>query len=123
MRLKNIGHQSWYLIKESFNSFIDDNAIKLSASLSYYTIFSLPPLLIIVISVCGVFFGEKAVRGEVFGRINGLVGNETALQIQEAIKNVKLSDSSVFATVMGIIILLIGASGVFAEIQSSVNYI
>jgi len=100
-----------------------DNALKLSAALSYYTIFSLPPLLIIIISLCGFFFGADAVRGELFGQINGLVGNEAALQIQETIKNVSLSKSSVFATTLGLVVILIGASGVFAEIQDSINFI
>lgn len=117
--IKKIG----YLLKETFTQFIEDDAIKLSASLSYYTIFSLPPLLIIIISLCGFFFGDDAVKGELFGQINGLVGNDAALQIQETIKNVKLSDSNVFATTIGVIVLLIGASGVFAEIQDSINYI
>ena len=112
-----------YLFKETFIEFIDDNAIKLSASLSYYTIFSLPPLLIIIISACGFFFGADAVRGELFGQINTLVGNSAALQIQETIKNVKLSNSNTFVTTIGIIVLFIGASGVFAEIQGSINYI
>ncbi len=113
----------WYLLKETFHEFIDDNAIKLSAALSYYTVFSLPPLLIIIISLCGIFFGSEAVKGELFGQINGLVGNAAALQIQETIKNVKLSSNNIFATTVGIIILLVGASGVFAEIQDSINYI
>jgi membrane protein len=112
-----------FLFKETFAEFIDDHAIKLSAALSYYTIFSLPPLLIIIISASGFFFGDEAVRGELFGQINGLVGNTAALQIQETIKNVKLSNSNTFITSIGIIILFIGASGVFAEIQDSINYI
>ena len=111
------------LLKETLSEFIDDDAIKLSAALSYYTVFSLPPLLIIIISLSGIFFGEEAVRGELFGQINGLVGNTAALQIQETIKNVKLSSSNTFATTLGVIVLLIGASGVFAEIQDSINYI
>ena len=111
------------LLKETFNGFIDDNGLKLSAALSYYTIFSLPPLLIIVISLAGIFFGSDAVRGELFGQINGLVGNDAALQIQEILKNVKLSHSNVFATIIGISVLLVGASGVFAEIQDSINFI
>lgn len=111
------------LLKVTFTEFIDDNVMKLSAALSYYTIFSLPPLLIIIISLSGFFFGEEAVRGEVFGQINQIVGNDVALQIQEIIKNVKLSGSNSFFTVLGIIVLLIGASTVFAEIQDSINYI
>jgi membrane protein len=91
--------------------------------MSYYTIFSLPPLLIIIISLSGFFFGAEAVKGELFGQINGLVGNSAAIQIQEIIKNVKLSHSTVLATTFGIIILLVGASGVFVEIQDSINFI
>jgi membrane protein len=121
--MKKTLHKIAYIFKETFNGFIDDNALKLSAALSYYTIFSLPPLLIIIISLSGVFFGVEAVNGEIFGQINGLVGNDAALQIQETIKNVTLTNSSVFATAIGILILLIGASGVFAEIQDSVNFI
>jgi len=117
--LKKIG----YLLKETFNGFINDNGIKLSAALSYYTVFSLPPLMIIIMSLSGIFFGPDAVKGEIFGQINGLVGSDAAMQIQETLRKVELSNSSSFAQTFGIIILLIGASGVFAEIQDSINYI
>lgn len=123
MMIVDLLKKAKYLFLETLNEFIDDNAIKLSAALSYYTVFSLPPLLIIIISLCGFFFGADAVRGELFGQINGLVGNDAASQIQETLKNVTLSNSSVFATTIGLIILIIGASGVFAEIQDSINYI
>jgi len=119
VKVKKVG----YLLKDTTSEFISDEGVKLSAALSFYTIFSLPPLLIIIISLSGFFFGAEAVKGELFGQINGLVGNQAALQIQEIIKNVKLSHSSVFATTFGIIILLIGASGVFVEIQDSINFI
>lgn len=122
-KIKSFLKKAWYLLKETFSGFIDDDGMKLSAALSYYTIFSLPPLLIIIISLSGFFYGAEAVRGELFGQINGLVGNAAALQIQDIIKNVKLSHSSTFATTFGIIILLVGASGVFVEIQDSINFI
>ena len=121
--MKNVTKKIGYILKETFKEFMDDHAIKLSAALSYYTIFSLPPLLIIIISLSGIFFGADAVRGEIFGQINGLVGNNAALQIQETIKNVKLSNGSAFAAIIGVIILIIGASGVFSEIQDSINFI
>jgi len=111
------------IIKNAGAEFSSDNAIKLSAALSYYTIFSLPPLLIIIITLCGLFFGDEAVKGQIFVQISGLVGNETALQIQEMIKNIKLSRNSLLATSVGAVMLLMGASGVFGEIQSSINYI
>ncbi len=123
MELKNIAKKIGYLLKETFREFIDDKALQLSAALSYYTFFALPPLLIIIISISGLFFGAEAVRGEIFGQINGMVGNNAALQIQEIIRNVKLSQHNTFITSIGVIILLIGASGVFAEIQDSLNYI
>lgn len=121
--LKSGGGQTWRLLKETAIEFNNDNAIKLSASLSYYTIFALPPLIMIVISLCGIFFGREAVKGEIFGQINSLVGNQAALEIQDIIKNVKLKHDNFFAATVGILTLVIGASGVFAEIQGSINYI
>lgn len=123
MKIKFKGKKIWHLLKESFSGFIDDNGLKLSAALSYYTIFSLPPLLLIIISISGIFFGADAVRGEIFEQIKDLVGNAAALQIQNTIKNVTLTNSNTFITTVGVIILFIGASGVFAEIQDSINYI
>jgi len=123
MQFKTTAKKIGYLFTQTFKGFIDDNAIKLSAALSYYTIFSLAPLLIIIISLSGIFLGDEAVSGRIFGQISGLVGSEAALQIQEIIKNVKLSNSNAYAAVFGLIILLIGASGVFAEIQDSINFI
>jgi membrane protein len=113
----------WGLLKKTGSSFVDDNAMKLSAALSYYTIFSLPPLLIVIVSICGVFFGKDAIEGKIVGQISGLVGKDTAIQIQEMMRNAQLSDSGVLATVLGIAILIFGASGVFAEIQDSINSI
>ncbi len=119
IRMKQFG----FLLKEAFLHFLNDSGLKLSAALSYYTIFSLPPLLIIIITLSGVFFGAEAVTGQLFWQINGLVGNEAALQIQDAIKNVNLSKDNTIATIIGIVVLVIGASGVFAEIQDSLNFI
>src|SRR6188508_456661 len=123
MQYIHIPSKTCDLLKSTTVKFIDDDAIKLSASLAYYTIFALPPLLIIIITICGFFFGEEAVTGQLYGQINSLVGNDAAIQIQQAIKNVELSGNNVFVTVFGVVMLLIGASGVFAEIQSSINYI
>lgn len=123
MKIKKATGEIGHVLEETFKGFIDDDGLKLSAALSFYTIFSLPPLLIIIISLCGAFFGADAVRGEIFGQINGFVGNAAALQIQETIKHIKLSTGSAFATASSFIILLIGASGAFSEIQDSINRI
>jgi membrane protein len=116
-------HKIAHLLKETVKGFFADDVIKLSAALSFWTIFSLPPLLIIIISLAGFFFGAEAVQGQIFGQIKGLVGNDLAIQIQDVIKNVKLSGNNLFTTIIGGVILLIGASGVFAEIQDSINSI
>lgn len=111
------------VLKSSFHCFIEDNAFKLSASLSYYTIFSLGPLLIIIISLAGVFYGEKAIQGEVSDQIKGLVGNEAALQIQQMIGSIQQSDQGIIAAIIGFVVLFVGATGVFIEMQDSINYI
>jgi membrane protein len=123
VQINNAANTIGCLLKETFKGFVEVDGLKLSAALSYYTIFSLPPLLIIIISLSGIFFSTDAVRGELFGQINGLIGNDAALQMQETMRNVELPNSDVFATVIGAIILLIAASGVFSEIQDSINHI
>jgi membrane protein len=117
--IKKIG----FLVKETLVEFVNDNALKLSAALSYYTIFSLPALLIIVTSFCSLYFGTAAIQGELYGQIKDLVGSQAAVQIQEMVKNVNLSEHTTIATIIGIIVIVIGASGIFSEIQDSVNYI
>jgi membrane protein len=112
-----------YLFNETFKGFINDNILKLSAALSYYAIFSLPPLAIIATSFCGIYYGKAAISGDLYAQIKGFVGDKAALQIQELIKNVNLSTHNVFARTIGIIILIIVASGMFSEIQDSVDYI
>lgn len=111
------------LLKAAGEDFMNDQGLKLSAALSYYTIFSLAPMLLVMISVLSIFFGRDAIQGEVFGQIRGLVGNDAAMQLQEILKNAELSNKSGLAAAIGIGTLLLGATGVFAEIQSSINYI
>jgi len=113
----------WRVLKKAGVEFFSDNGIKLSASLSYYTIFSIGPVLIIIISLAGIFFGKEAVQGKIYHQINGLVGNSAALQIQEIIQNIEKSQLSASGAVIGFIVLIIGATGVFTEIQDSINYI
>ncbi|KAA6441822.1 YihY/virulence factor BrkB family protein [Dyadobacter flavalbus] len=111
------------LIKDSANEFVEDNCMKLSAALSYYTVFSLAPMLLVIISIVSIVYGKEAFQGELFGQISGLVGKQAAAQLQEIIKNAELSNKSGMAATIGIVTLLIGATGIFAEIQDSINYI
>jgi len=111
------------LLKDSFNGFMDDNGLKLSAALSYYTIFSLAPMLLVIISVLNFFYRNGDIQGEVFAQITSLVGKNAAEQLLEILKNAEMSKKSGVAAAIGIATLLIGATGVFAEIQDSINYI
>jgi membrane protein len=111
------------LFKDSFKSFSDHKITKLSGSLAYYTVFSMGPLLIVIISLCGIFLEKEAVEGKVYSVLQGFVGQDTAVQLQEIIKNASIGDKGIIATVIGIITLLIGATTVFAEIQDSINSI
>lgn len=120
---KQTAQDSWSILKNTFNGFLEDRALKLSAALSYYTIFSLAPLLLLMISLAGVFFGRDAIQGHVFGEINGLIGNEAAAQIQDIIKNMELSGKTNMAVIIGAVTLIIGATSVFGEIQDSINLI
>lgn len=113
----------WIMFRDAFNGFMDDRCLKLSASLAYYTIFSLSPLLVLMISLASIFLGEEAIRGQIFGQINGLVGNDAAKQIQDMIKSVELSNKTNTALAVSIVTLVIGATSIFIEIQDSVNII
>jgi len=123
MRIRITFGVAFRILKDTFSSFIDDRALKLSASLSYYTIFSMAPLLLLMISLAGIFFGHDAIQGRIFGEINGLIGNEAAAQIQEIIRNMELSGKTTPALVIGAVTLIIGATSVFGEIQDSINII
>ncbi len=111
------------ILRDSFNGFLDDRCLKLSAALAYYTVFSLAPLLVLVISLLGIFLGEEAIRGQIVGQISGLVGTDIAEQLQDMIKSSSLSGKTNVALAVGIVALIVGAPTVFVEIQDSVNMI
>lgn len=121
--MKRKTSQYWSILKDSFNSFMNDNAMRLSASLSYYTLFSLAPMLLVIIGLGGVFFGRDAVQGQVYNQINGLIGSDAAKQIQEILKNAQRSGQSSWAAIVGVVTLVIGATGTFAEMQDAINII
>ena len=121
MKKKVIGF--FKFLKQVFVEFIGDNVLKYSASLAYYTVLSIAPLLVILLSVTGFFFGKQAINGQLYGQINKLVGSDAALQIQTSIQNIHLNKDNAFATTIGIIVLTIGATGIFGEIQDSLNRI
>lgn len=109
--------------KQVFLEYLADNVIKYSASLAYYTTLSIAPLLVIVINITGILFGEEAMRGEVYSGLNELVGSQSAQVIEQTIQNIHLSENTSVATYISIGVLLFGATGIFAEIQDSLNKI
>jgi membrane protein len=116
---KNSGN----LIIASFKAFIEDRALTMSAALAYYTVFAMAPLLIMFLSLASLFYGEDAINRKLFQEINGLVGNQAALQIQDILRKISLSNNSTIAVILGVITLFIGATGVFVEMQDSINQI
>src|SRR5688572_20173291 len=108
--------------KSTVTDFLEDKALRLAAALAYYAIFSIGPLLFVLVAVAGWIFGEEAVRGEVRGQITGFVGEESAKTIESMMAAKKLGTSPI-TTVLGVITLLIGASGVFGQLQDALNTI
>lgn len=110
-------------LKTVFKEFSADDILKYSASLAYYTVFSIAPLLVIISTLASFFYGKDAVQGQVYEQLQGLVGSVAAIQIQDIIKNIHLVGNSFFASIVSVIILLIGATTIFGEIQDSLNKI
>lgn len=115
--MKNI----WYLLKRAGHEWIDDKAGRLGAALAYYTIFSVAPLLIVVVAVAGFAFGEEAVRGQIVGELAGLVGQQSAETIQTMIESARKPDEGLLATIVAIATILAGATGVFIQLQDALN--
>jgi membrane protein len=112
------------LFKETIAEWQNDKVPLLAAALAYYTVFSIAPLLIIAIAIAGAFFGEDAARGEIIGQIQGLVGQQGAEAIQSMLQNTQQpSANSGLATIFGVVTLLIGATGVFGQLQDALNII
>lgn len=111
------------LLKETFAEWKEDKSLKLGAALAYYTIFSLPPLLLIVIAVAGMVFGQQAVKGQIVAQFQQFVGKEHAQIIQTMVQHAALPKGGIIATVIGAVMLVLGATGVFGELQDSLNII
>ena len=113
----------WGLVKAAVSGWVDDYAQSMGAALAYYTMFSIAPLLLIVISIAGLVFGDEAARGEIFGQLEGMLGAPGALAVQGLLESVRRPAESVTATVFGVVLLLIGATSVFGELQDALDRI
>jgi len=111
----------WSLVKEAFSAWDDDYAPSMGAALAYYTLFSVAPLLIIVIAVAGIAFGHEAAQGHIFAQLRDLVGPEGATAIEGLVKSASEPAKSTFAAIVGIVALIVGATTVFGELQSDLD--
>jgi membrane protein len=109
------------LFRDAFKDWNEDKAARLGAALSYYTIFSIGPLLLIAISVAGLVFGQEAAQGQIINTIGGVVGPDAAKVIQDTIENTNKGSSNIIFTIIGIVTLLLGASGVFGQLKDALN--
>lgn len=113
----------WGVLKNSFTGFSDHKVTKLSGSLAYYTVFSMAPLMVVIIALCGIFLGQEAAQGKIYGQLAGFLGKEAALSLQEIIQKAAIGDKGTVAFMIGLVTLLVGATTVFADIQDSINMI
>ena len=113
----------WHLIKTTVIAWSDDYAPSMGAALAFYTLFSIAPLLLIVLSITGFVFGAEAARGEIAGQLQNLMGEQSALTVQALLQNVNKPSDGAVATIIGILLLLVGATSVFGELQSALDRI
>ena len=113
----------WWTLKKAVAGWWNDNVPRLGASLSYYTLFAMAPVLVVAIAIAGFFFGAEAVRGQIVGEIKGLVGLEGARAVQAMLEGASQPSSSRLATAVGTVTFFLGATGAFLELQTALNAI
>jgi len=113
----------WLILIESFKNFFANKSMRMSAALAYYTVFSLAPMLIVIISLCDIFYGRAAIEGSIYGQIKGFVGDAAAVQIELIIRNATTSHDNLWGSCIGGVSLILAATGIFSEIQDSINEI
>src|SRR5438132_11664480 len=123
MAVRKILAHLWVLSKQTFDKWMADDSPRVGAALAYYTVFSLAPLLIIAIATAGFVFGEKAAQGEIMAQLQGLFGGDSALAIQAMIDSARQPATGTIATIVSIVMLLVGATGIFGELQATLNTI
>jgi membrane protein len=111
------------LCKKAAGAWVDDFAPSMGAAISYYTVFSLAPLLVIVIAIAGAIFGREAVTGQITGQLTGLIGKDGAMVVQGLVASASDTDRGLVAGLVSIVVLLVGATTVFAELQSALDRI
>lgn len=113
--------QAWQLTKQVVNKALDDKVLQLSAALSYYSIFSLAPLVLIAISVAGAVFGDEAANGLLADTLRSSIGPAAADAVQEMVLRTRKPSDNIIASVTGVLLLIVGATGVFGQLQDALN--
>ena len=113
----------WQVLKDTVMAWLDDFAPSMGAAISYYTMFSLAPLLVLVIAIAGLVFGAEAVQGQISTQLSSLMGQDTAQAIEGMVESASLTGNGWWATAVSIVILIVGATSVFAELQSALDRI
>jgi len=114
---------SWEFVSEVFNAWSDDNCFRLAAALSYYTLFSIAPLVVVVIATAGYFFGEQAITGVIFSKANNIIGTQAASGLQAMVKNAYISRPTSLSGVVSVAVLIFSATVVLTALQGSLNTI
>lgn len=113
----------WSVIKDTASDWQEDKAATLAAALAYYTLLSIAPLIVLAVAIVGLVFGEDAARGQISEQIGGLVGTQASEAIEAIARNASAPDTGTISAIIGVVVLLFGASGVFGELQTSLNAI
>lgn len=122
-RAKNRLTGLWKVLKTTVKSYLHNDTATLGAALAYHTVFSIAPVLVIVIAVAGFAFGEKAVQGEINAQAQGLIGKGSAEQIETMIKGAYRTGDSWWATAIAAVLLLVAATGVFGQLRKTLNFL
>jgi membrane protein len=115
--------QFWMLCKKAYKEWMEKDPFRQSAIIAYYALFSLPALLVIIISVTGFFFGKEAVSGHIYNQISSTIGEDTARSVEAMIATAAEHKDSIWATIIGVITIILGGTGVFAQLQKTLNII
>jgi membrane protein len=115
--------EAWSVVKATATDWIDDDAPRLAAALAYYALLSLAPLIVLSLAIAGLAFDEEAARGGIASELGGLVGESGAAAIESIVANAKAPAAGIVSSILGVLVLLFGASGVFGELESALNTI
>jgi membrane protein len=119
----SVARATWHLCYETVNEWVNDRASRKGAALAFYTVFSLAPILILSIAIAGLFFGQEAARGEIFGQVKDLLGTDAAAAIQAMIQSASRPGAGLIATAIGVVTLCIGATTALAELKDGLDQI